>query len=191
MSCSDGLLTRFDETARSFAELKPGRCEWCSSPFRPIYRAGLCSHCYRIRMEKRRLAEDAGRVLKRKGGATWNSLDLSLRCDCWIAEEMEETARAEGDSLEFSRLAGESGMKLAEIFGYISRQLVGEDLYHDRTNTFESLFSPAQRAALIHLLSEAVDQHRARTHRKHVRASLGWHLVEKSRQMPEWIKKNL
>jgi len=191
VNSADGVLTHFDETAHSFAALKPGRCKWCSSPFRSICRAGLCGHCYRIRLEKLRLTEDVRRRLKGKPGATWSNLDLGLRCDCWIAGEMEETARADGGSLEFSRTSDESGMTIEWILGYLSRQLVGEDLYDDSASTLASLFSPAQRAALIHLLSEAVDQHRARNHRRHVRASASWRLVEKAREMPEWLKKNL
>ena len=195
-SCNEGAsrraeapLTAFDDAARFFCALGENRCNWCSSPFRKVHRSGLCRHCYGIAAEKRRLAREVKEKWKQETKMPWKALDLSLRIECHVAGMMEESVRAEGGLLEHNRSAAHSGMTLEELLGCISNCLTHEkDLYDGCATIVTGLFSPAQREALIHLLYEAVEKHRAFNRRKRLKAVAGYRLVERSQRPPDWLK---
>jgi hypothetical protein len=179
-----------DKSARFFATLKGNRCGWCGSPFHRIYHSGLCRHCYDIKAEKRRLSRE---VKKRMGaGIRWKFLDLTLRINCHVAGKMEEMAKAEGQLIQHKRRPEISTMAIEELLSYISHQLLSRkdplyNCYYNCATTIGSLFSPAQRVALIHLLSEAVSQHKRHLRRKCAKASPK--LVEESQRPPKWLEK--
>jgi len=183
------MITPFDKAARSFSALKDNACDWCASPFHKIYRSGLCRHCYDIKAEKRRLYRE---VKRRMGaGIRWKSLDLTLRINCHVAGKMEEMAKAEGQLIQHKRRPEISAMAIEELLGYISHQLLSRkdpfrNCYYNCATTVGSLFSPVQRVAFIHLLSEAVSQHKRHLRRKRAAAG-GSKLVEESQRPPEWL----
>lgn len=114
----------------------------------------------------------------------WKALDLQLRVDCHMAGMMEEIARAEGELLELNRQPAHSAMTIEKFLGYISRRLLHKNLYFNSASTLTSLFSPDQRKALIHLLSEAVSEHKRRNCRKRVSAGP---MAERSQSPPRWL----
>lgn len=196
MKCkSDGELTlkAFDDAARSFANLRTDRCDWCLNPFQETYRSGLCRHCYGIRSDQRRLLREVKSKWKTELGISWRALDLRLRIDCHVAGRMEDMARAEGQSINQDREPSHSSMTVEQLLTYISRQLLPRkerNLYYNCATTISGMFSPAQREALIHLLSETVDLHKRHNRKKRAAASNA-KLVEDSQQMPIWLAKAL
>lgn len=180
-------LGSFNKAASLFSALAPNRCDWCLCPFREIYHARLCRRCYEIKRTKRRLLKEVKEKWNRDSGMPWKALDLRLRCDCHLIGKMEENAIAEGAVLEADRHAAHSGMTLEDLLGYLSHQLVHENLYYDCATTLTGLFSPFQREALIHLLYELVDRHRTFNRRRRIRANLGPRLVELSQLPPDWL----
>jgi hypothetical protein len=125
------------------------------------------------------------------GGIPWKSLDLPLRVNCHVAGKMEEMAKAEGHLIQHDRRPEFSTMAIEEMLSYISHQLLSRkdpfyNCYYNCATTIGSLFSPAQRVALMHLLSEAVGQHKRHLRRKRVKAR-GPKLVEESQRPPKWL----
>lgn len=192
---SDGelSLTAFDEAARPFANLRTGRCNWCLNPFQKTYRSGLCRHCYRIKSDQRRLLREVKSKWKTKPGVSWRTLDLRLRIACHVAGRMEDMARAEGQSISQDRESPHSSMAVEQLLTYISRQLLPRkehNLYYNCATTISGMFSPVQREALIHLLSETVDLHKRHNRKKRAAASSA-KLVADSQHMPIWLKEAL
>ncbi len=177
-------MTSYDEAARSFAALPADRCSWCSSPFHEIYRKGLCRHCYKIELDKCRLRKEVKNQWQKNTGTAWRKLDLPLRVDCYVATEMEEIERSAGELQELNREPAHSAMTIEELLEYISRRLLHKNLYNNCATTLSSLFSSDQRKALIHLLSEVVDEHQRRNLRKTVQAGP---TVERSQKLPRWL----
>ena len=188
---ANGIMTLDSESFQIdlTAELGSNRCDWCGNPFHKVYRSGLCRHCYDIKAEKRRLSRE---VKKGMGaGIRWKSLDLTLRIKCHVAGKMEEMAKAEGQLIRHNRRPEISAKVIEDLLRYISHQLLSRkdplyDCYYNCATTIGRLFSPQQRVALIHLLSEAVSQHKRHLRRKRAKGS-GPKLVEESQRPPKWL----
>jgi hypothetical protein len=176
-------MTSFDDVARSYAALPGDRCSWCGTPYHDIYRRGLCRHCYEIELDKHRARKRVQERWRTGDGMPWKALDLDLRAACHVAGMMEEIERSEGDLVEFERQADHSGMKIEELLEYISRKLLHKNLYNNCATMLASLFSADQRKALIHLLSEVVDEHQRRNLRKTVRRLT----AERNQRPPRWL----
>jgi hypothetical protein len=126
-------------------------------------------------------------------GIRWKSLDLTLRINCHVAGKMEETAKSEGQLIQHRRRPEISAMAIEELLSYISHQLLTRkdpfyNCYYNCATTIGSLFSPAQRVALIHFLSEAISQHKRHLSRKRSKAD-GPKLVEERQRPPKWLEK--
>ncbi len=127
------------------------------------------------------------------GGQPWRGLELQLRIDCHVAGRMEDMVKAEGQSIAEDRSPEHSSMAIEDLLRYISCQLLPRkerQLYYGCATIISGLFSPAQRAALIHLLSEAVDLHKRHNRKKRAKANSA-KLVEESQQMPIWLAEAL
>jgi hypothetical protein len=186
-SVEEPSLTPFDDAARFFCAPRAARCNWCLSPHHEIHRSGLCRFCYEIRSEKYRLARDARKILD--GGRPWKSLELNLRIACHVVGRMEDAVRAAGQNMATGGRAEHSPMAIENLLRYISRRILPRkehNIYYNCALTLGGLFSPLQRKALIHLLSEVVDLDERHNLRKRVRADSA-RLVEDSRQMPKWL----
>ncbi len=181
----------YDEAASTFAALRGDRCDWCSSPYHEIYRADLCRHCYEIRNEKKRLVQ---KVRGKMGaGLRWRALELGLRIDCHTAGRREDFARAEGELIAEDRGPDNSSMTVERLLTDISHEILPpkeRDLYGGYAATISSLFSPAQRAALIHLLARVVDLRTRHSDRKRAKADSA-KTVEDSQKMPTWLAEAL
>lgn len=185
------LLKPYDDAAHFFATLQTDRCDWCLSPYLEIYHSGLCRHCYGIRSEKSRLAREVRERMER--GLTWRRLASPLRRDCHVVGKMEDMVKAEGQSIAEHRRPEHSSMAIEDLLRYISCQLLPRkerELYYGCATTISGLFSPAQRAALIHLLSEAVDLHKRHNRKKRAKANSAT-LVEESQRLPTWLAEAL
>jgi hypothetical protein len=142
-------------------------------------------------LEKQRLAQKVKK--KTESGLCWRGLDLRLRIDCHVAGRMEDMARAAGQSIEEHRRPDRSSMAIEDLLRYISHQLLPRkerDLYYNFAASLSGLFSPAQREALIHVLSKVVDLHKRHNSKKRAKANSA-RLVKESQQMPIWLAKAL
>ncbi len=119
-------------------------CAWCKSRRHPVKSKGLCGHCNRIRLkfaalEKR--AEENGRT---------SELDYAIRV---------ETAKMERCKLEgrlHTRVAETlaSGLDIEHDISYLSKLILGEEMFYGYANWFGHAFTPDQRILLHYFLDE-------------------------------------
>jgi hypothetical protein len=143
---------RRDEFAKDFSTLRPGQriCSWCASPFHKVRAKGLCQHCYGITRKEYKLKKQ----IKQLEGKSL-SVPHSMTYDYKLLEEMATLAKEEGQTFR-PRKDALTGLSIENLMVYISEQLVRRSLYSNYASIFCSLFSPSQRNALIHLLSQLV-----------------------------------
>lgn len=128
-------------------------CDWCKHPDMPVYRAGLCRHCYDIKQRLRRLqrvvdgarASDGGR---RKGGP----ITAQLEVDYKTTVEMAELAQCEGRKYGSLYHADVTPLQLEHEFSLLSRALLRKDLYYGDADLF-ACFTPSQKRQLLYIVS--------------------------------------
>jgi hypothetical protein len=155
------MLEQRGRLARDLVTHSSAACDWCASPFYPVYRAKLCRHCYRIECDRRGLSTK----IKQTKATNWRSVPFELRFAYRVAVMMEDMAK--GESLLFGETDPvHSGMTLEKLMNYISSKLIHRSLYSNYASLFSDLFSPDQRQALIHLLSRTIRDHMRRRRRQ-------------------------
>ena len=128
-------------------------CDWCKNPDKPVYKAGLCRHCYGIKGRLRRLqrevdgarARDRGR---RKGGPIPVPLEIAYKTTI----EMAELAQCEGRKYGSLYHADVTALQLEHEFSLLSRALLRKDLYYGDADLF-ACFTPSQKRQLLYIVS--------------------------------------
>jgi hypothetical protein len=127
-------------------------CEWCKHPFKDIYRAGLCRHCYSIKRELRALhhkVEHAKRsTIPRRDGLISPLLSL----DYMTAIDMAENAQWEGRKYGSLYNDDITSLDLEHEFCFISKRFLKKDLYNHDAFLFDH-FTVSQKRYLLYILS--------------------------------------
>lgn len=135
------------------------KCSWCSSPFHKVRSKGLCSHCYAI-SRKVKLLE--GKIQSLKSSNKVVPWDLTYQHH--IAVEMADIAKHESWSFE-SDDPFHTGMRIERLMNYICKHWVGHSYYSQYASIFSHFLSPAQRRAIIYLLSRMIREHKRKNRR--------------------------
>jgi hypothetical protein len=137
-------------------------CDWCKHPVKPVYRTGLCQHCYDIRRKQNRLRKKIEEYKKKLGEIPFEMDDLALRYRNALADlefryraamAMEKDAKAECEGYGEMYAANIDGLNLEHQFSFISTKFVHQDLYHGDANLFDRSFTLNQKRLLSYLLS--------------------------------------
>lgn len=148
---ADGLATR---------STSQPPCSWCANPFHEIRCSGLCDHCYRITREQNAIKQKI-QQRKAKGLQVPYELAFSYR----VAIEMEKLAKSESEHFD-SKDSFHTGMTIERLMMYVSEEWIRHSYYSNYASIFSQLFSPAQRRALIYLLSRMIREHMRRNRRR-------------------------
>jgi hypothetical protein len=152
------------EFLESLSEQKT--CGWCRYPLKRVYRAGLCRHCYDIRLEVNRLRKKV-EAAKIKGGGhpRFGPVPFELDFDYRVALEMEKDAKIEGQT--YGEIATRTiyGLELETEMSFLSKQFLKKDLYYGEANLFDWSFSPDQKKVLFYLLSLMIREQLRKTRR--------------------------
>jgi hypothetical protein len=174
-----------EDPAQQYLELIAERdtCGWCKHPREPIFRCGLCRHCYGIKSElKRRHRDLEGR---RARGPVHPTFGLkNLEWPYAAAIDMAEAAQWEGREYG-SLVRGEDPLDLEHEFGFICRKLLRKDLYRNSAGLFTH-FSPPQRRLLLYLLSWM-----SRGYLRRKRRRQAWYNIQKGRTLEQALKERL
>lgn len=141
------------------------RCQWCNHPGKRIRCAGLCNHCYRLKLEMRRCELDLANIElstddPRASVPEKPFLERRLR----VAGQMVDLAKAEGDSYgRFADTVG--GITLEHQFNRISKRWLRTDLFHGWANVFDQSFDETQKRFLFLVLRTMIVEH-SRQHRR-------------------------
>jgi len=139
-------------------------CDWCKHPVKPIYRAGLCRHCYDIRGKINRFRRKVEEYKKRGGGhPLLGPVPPSLKGEYRAALKMEGSAKVEGRRYGRVYEGDINGLDLEHEFSCLGRLLVRRDLYQGHANLFDWSFTPSQKRLLFYLLSLMSREHLRRT----------------------------
>jgi len=92
-------------------------CAWCQHPSVPVFRGGLCHHCYRIRLKVRR----ARTCVERYGEL------YELEFDVRVAEKAEQLAK---DEAAWGNLEARSPLHVEHTLSWLSERFVKKDLYY-------------------------------------------------------------
>jgi hypothetical protein len=127
-------------------------CEWCKHPFKDVYRAGLCRHCYKIKSELRALhnkVEHAKRsTIPRRG----DLISPMLSLDYMTAIDMAEDAQWEGRKYGSLYNDDVTSLDLEHEFCFISKTFLTRDLYNNSAFLFDR-FTASQKRYLLYILS--------------------------------------
>ncbi len=97
------------------------QCEWCQDDEIPLYRKTLCRRCYRL--ERKRVAAEAAFAS--------NPQDRWKEHECQVAKRMVELAQWEGEQYGNIERQDIDGLRLEMELRFLSRRLVGKDLFFD------------------------------------------------------------
>ncbi len=137
-------------------------CGWCKHPEEPLYRSGLCRHCYNISREISKF-ETSHEQYKQSKEPT----PFELRFDLKTAREMARLAKDEGVVYGDIHKQNVTGVQLEYAFSALSKAFVKEDLYYQEANLFDWSFSLDQRRLIYYLLSKVLRKHSRRHRRQH------------------------
>lgn len=135
-------------------------CEWCKNPEQPLYRAGLCRHCYQISREVSKLESRVQECKEHKQSISFD-LDFYLK----TAKKMVHLAKMEGSAYGDIHKKNVTGADLELQFSLLSKALIKKDLYYGDANLFDWSFSPAQKRLIFYLLSKLMRQRSRRARR--------------------------
>lgn len=141
----------YDSSCKSFLEsiYSDPKCNWCGLPSTifPLYRVGLCSHCYNIRSELRKIRKKC-----------WSFEDARKRVpfelifDWETAVKKAEFASQDGDLLADIHTRKVSGLDLEHALSGISERFVKKDLFYHDAEWLDWCFSASQTRLVYHFL---------------------------------------
>ena len=176
------MIPAIDDRAQEYLEYiaENEMCNWCKYPHKPIYRGGLCRHCYNIKAELKRLhrkMEDG-----KERGAVHPTFGLgNLQFDYTAAIDMAEAAQTEGRTYG-SLSKGDAPLDLEQEFGFISVKFLKKDLYRHSVDLF-TYFAPSQRRLLMYVLSRISREYLRRNRRKRA-----WYDIQVGRTMKQALE---
>ena len=132
---------------------KSRECSWCKHPRKSVYRAGMCTHCYRIKRNLVRLHREVQRLRKTAAPhPRFGVIPFQLDHEYRIALEMAEAARCEGRKYGSIHRDDITNLKLEHEFSFISKRFLKRDLYRNDAWLFEC-FSASQKRHLFYITS--------------------------------------
>lgn len=134
-------------------------CAWCRHPEKPVHRAGLCAHCYRIQRQVARL-DSACKGRGRTGSRRASQLEIR------IARQMMTLAKGEGEAYSDLSANRIDGLKLEHELSFLSRRFLRKDLYRGLATPLEWSFPPDQRVLLYYLIALMNREYLRRDRRK-------------------------
>jgi hypothetical protein len=178
------MITTADDPAQEFLDRIVDRkaCDWCKHPDKPVHRGGLCSHCYKIKTELRRLHR---RVEDRTARGTVHPMFGlgNLRFEYTVAIDMAEAAQWEGRKYGSPNKGDVTPLDLEHEFEFIGEKFLKKDLYRHSVALFQHFFTPSQRRLLMYILSKM-----SREYLRRNRRSLAWLDVQGGRTVEEALK---
>lgn len=137
-------------------------CITCKDPCAPIYRAKRCSHCYRLFLNLRKLEKKLKRSEKQ---GTTSFLDgVELR----VAEAKIKDAENEGSRYGDISSKTLDGIVLEYEFAFLSKSLLGKNLFHADAGVFDYSFTQSQKQFVFYMLSQISRVYRKRHRRQNV-----------------------
>jgi len=160
---------QFDDSIRDRIERirQTDRCDWCKDTQHPIRNKtmNLCASCYRWHKIRQKLEIEVGQLPP--GGKRDPYWQKRLELD--VANEAIKLCKSDGNVRD-DRLNEVKPIDLRHLIDGLSSRMLGKlkgaDLFHGKTEDF-SLFSPAQRVWIWHLLFSILSEKnkRERGHR--------------------------
>ncbi len=145
------------------------RCDWCQHVEQPLYRRGLCRHCYRISRQIVR-SEAVRKQSHQVRGSIPTSHLLALDLSAKTARRMAVLAKSEGQAYGDIHVRSVGGLALERQFSRLSRCFVGRDLFDGDATLFDWSFTLNQKRLLDYLVS-SLNREFARRHRQGIAAA--------------------
>lgn len=124
-------------------------CQWCKHPEKPLHRAGLCRHCWKISREVSKLESRVQECKERKQSISFD-LDFHLKS----AKKMIHLAKMEGSAYGDIHRKDVTGLDLEHQFSLLSKALIRKDLFYGEANLFDWCFSLDQKRLIYYLISK-------------------------------------
>jgi hypothetical protein len=144
-------LALAESLLESAANPKETDYQWCKHPEKPIRCAGLCNHCYRIKLLINKLQKKVEKVQARNINHPLGPVPPELEHELRVAIEMRACAQHEG---RYAETIGQpiSGLDLEMLFRWVSKRLLKKDYYYGIANLLDWSFDDTQRRLIFHLL---------------------------------------
>ncbi len=161
-----------DESARHFLNSLQmvESCGWCRNTQHSVYRAGLCRHCYEIKLQISKLTRQKAKTklsleaLRKRDPRAFDFVGYELS----VAEKMGELAQLEGQSL--GKVPSDvSGLDLEHALSAVSRLVIGKNVFDGLASQLGHSFSPDQLRLVAYLLRQVAREDGRRTRRKWAR----------------------
>jgi hypothetical protein len=125
-------------------------CAWCKHPDKRVRAAGLCNHCYRLKLEARKCERKVAAFVPRADPRVSNVDRCLLERDLKVANKMVELAKHEGEY--YARFAEPaSGLDVETDLSFISKRWLRKDLFFGWANTFDWCFDQVQKRLLVYI----------------------------------------
>ena len=118
-------------------------CAWCRHPWKTTLTAGLCSHCYRIKRQIRRL----DREIEKAG------LTRELESHYKVALRKAQLARSEGSCYGNIHRKDISALDLEHEFDELSKHFLNKKIFYGDATSIGWGLPPPQRMYVFYLLS--------------------------------------
>ena len=140
-------------------------CAWCKHPTKPVYRKGLCRHCYEIDREIAKLQKKVDAVKAKHGGFPLAPRFISLEMDYKTALQMKKSAQVEGAQYLRYYSSEVTPLELEMEFRRLSKRFLHTDLFNHDAYLFEK-FSPVHRRYVMYVISRLTREHHRRYRRR-------------------------
>lgn len=150
-----------EEQANSFVDsaLARGRCEWCRSPWRSLYRVGLCRSCYNSRSELKNIERRITR-LKTNSRPVPGLLIFEQR----VLKRAVANCKTDGDVLDDTLMPGSSAVDLEHDLDWLSQRICHRKLFHGLATELGWVFGPEHirflRCLIWKIISAEMSRHR-------------------------------
>lgn len=137
-------------------------CITCKDPGSPIYRAKHCQHCYRLKLNLRKLEKKLD--LSENQGTTSFQDGVEFR----LAKAKISDAEREG--IRYGDISSRkiNGIDLEYEFAFLSKCLLGKNLFHGDANVFDKSLTQSQKQFIFYMLSQISRVYRKRHRRQNV-----------------------
>jgi hypothetical protein len=136
-------------------------CLFCKDPNQPIDHAKLCSHCYRLKLNLRKVEAKVKGLENDYDTASIESL-IELK----VAEAKIKDAHNEGVRYGDINQRRIDGITLEYEFAFLSECLIGKNLFHGDATLFDNSLTPDQRQFVFYMLSQISRVYRKRHRRQ-------------------------
>jgi hypothetical protein len=144
-----------EDTLQRAANPKDTYCGWCKHPGKRIRKAGLCNHCYRLKLEATRCERKLATFTPRRDPSVSSVDRYMLERALKVAKKMVELAKHEGEY--YARFTDPaSGLDIEMELSFICKGWLGKDLFYDWANTFDWSFDETQKRLLLYIFRKMI-----------------------------------